>query len=128
MKPKINKVFFDSKYQSPIKVIMDNFSKNIEYDIENEVYKVLQHYAIEVDREELLKALRYDRNQYELGFIAGLHRISGVMNGVIDLLTEMKEDFISTNEIREASAIRYAITRVENLKYEYLGGFDNDGE
>lgn len=51
-------------YQSPIDVIMGQM--NISY--ENEICKAVQNVNICVEREELIKALRYDREQYEKGY------------------------------------------------------------
>ena len=34
---------------------------------DNDIYKAVQDVGINVNKEELLKALRYDRNQYDKG-------------------------------------------------------------
>lgn len=39
--------------------------------IEGELLKVTQKMGLDVDREELLKALKYDRGQYEKGYQCG---------------------------------------------------------
>lgn len=39
--------------------------------IEGELLKVTQEMGLDVDREELLKALKYDRGQYEKGYQDG---------------------------------------------------------
>ena len=54
-------------YESPIKIIQNNFDTSLE----NEVMKVVMSYGISVDKDELLKALKYDRDQYEKGFAEG---------------------------------------------------------
>ena len=51
-------------YQSPIDVIMGQM--NISY--ENEICKAVQNIGINVDKNELLKALQYDRGQYQKGY------------------------------------------------------------
>ena len=51
-------------YQSPIDVIMGQM--NMSY--ENEILKAVQNIGITVDKYELLKALRYDRGQYQKGY------------------------------------------------------------
>ncbi|MBR6271391.1 MAG: hypothetical protein IKR26_04485 [Lachnospiraceae bacterium] len=55
-------------YEPPVRLIM----KEIEQQIENDVHYCVQQYNIEVDRDELIKALAYDRNQYEKGFMDGV--------------------------------------------------------
>lgn len=54
-------------WKSPIDVIYDD----VQTTFENEVLKTVQSVHINVDREELLKALAYDRNQYEKGYADG---------------------------------------------------------
>lgn len=57
-----------SGYVSPIAV---EITRKQEEDLEKAIYTVLETYNITVDKDELLKALSYDRNQYETGYKAG---------------------------------------------------------
>ena len=54
-------------YESPIKVIMGQ----MRMEQENNIYRAIRDYGVDVDKEELIKALQYDRNQYEKGYING---------------------------------------------------------
>lgn len=54
-------------YQSPIDIIFDELQTKLEGD----VLKVIQGYDITVDKNELLKALNYDRDQYHRGWSDG---------------------------------------------------------
>ena len=56
-------------YKSPIEVIYGQVKTQMEGDI----FKAVQNYDINVDKDELIKALAYDRNQYDKGYTAG-HR------------------------------------------------------
>ena len=47
------------EYQSPITMI----ASQVETKIENDVMSVIQNYDIQVDKDELIKALNYDREQ-----------------------------------------------------------------
>lgn len=51
-------------YKSPIDVIISEW----EMEIENEICNAVQRVGVNVDREELVKALNYDRHQYEKGY------------------------------------------------------------
>lgn len=51
-------------YKSPIEIIYSS----IEAQMENEIYKEVLKYGINVDKDELIKALKYDRNQYQKGY------------------------------------------------------------
>jgi hypothetical protein len=54
-------------YKSPI----ETFQTGIEYQFENDIMNMIQKYGITVDKDELLKALRYDRDQYDKGYVDG---------------------------------------------------------
>lgn len=54
-------------YKSPIEIIYGQMQAKMEGDI----YKAVQSYDIKVDKEELLKALEYDRAQYDKGYKVG---------------------------------------------------------
>ena len=56
------------EYESPI----DVFIENVKEAFEDGVYKAVQRAGFSVDKEELTKALAYDRGQFELGYAAGL--------------------------------------------------------
>lgn len=53
-----------SMYESPIQIIYDQ----MQTQIDNEIIRAVQSYNITVNRDELIKALEYDRNQYQKGF------------------------------------------------------------
>lgn len=57
-------------YTSPIQLIMNDFQTAVK----NEMIKVIQNLEIKVDTDELEKALKYNRNQYEKGFADGRER------------------------------------------------------
>lgn len=66
-------------YQSPIEIMYNDISE----EFENNLFRVIQECNITVDRKELIKALQYDRNQYEKGFEDGKKSVerSGVWIG-----------------------------------------------
>ena len=45
-------------------------AEDVNIKIENNIVEAVQNYDIKVDREELAKALAYDRDQYSKGFAA----------------------------------------------------------
>ena len=56
-------------YESPIeKIYGDIQSQIIKQDEEHMMYAVNQAIGYEVDKEKLIKALRYDREQYKKGY------------------------------------------------------------
>lgn len=80
-------------YKSPIEIITEQIKTNYE----NEIYSAVQNVGINVDRDELLKALEYDRGQYEEGFREGeKHTLRQIRN----LLPEWLYDAIKENLIK----------------------------
>ena len=51
-------------YKSPIEI----FQTEIEMQMEGEILRAVQRVGVSVDKEELLKALKYDRDQYSKGY------------------------------------------------------------
>ena len=54
-------------YKSPIEIIYAQTQTQIEGDI----FKAIQSYGIAVDKNELIQALAYDRDQYSKGYTDG---------------------------------------------------------
>jgi hypothetical protein len=53
-------------YKSPIEIIVGQAIS----EFEDGVYKAVQDYGVNVDKEELIRALQYDRGQFEAGYKA----------------------------------------------------------
>ena len=54
-------------YESPIRII----ERELTSKVENDIMRVVQLYGIDIDKAELMRALQYDRGQYEKGFDDG---------------------------------------------------------
>ena len=76
-------------YESPIKIIQ-KMADDYDEKVEGYVYRVLMHMDISVDRDELMKALEYDRKQYESGYDDGYRR--GFIDGYEKRTTEELKD------------------------------------
>lgn len=59
-------------YRSPIELIINEIQNRMIEDQENQVYQYVQNYIINVDKDELIKCLNFDRNQYNKGFADGI--------------------------------------------------------
>ena len=83
-------------YKSPIEII----TGNIQTQIDDEIYRAIQNVGINVDREELLKALEYDRGQYEEGFKEGEKYVLRHLRNLLPewLYTAIKENLIKAGE------------------------------
>ena len=58
-------------YESPISQIYKDVEYKFKEDMENKTMEAIHHFGISVDKEELIKALQYDRNQYDKGYSDG---------------------------------------------------------
>lgn len=63
-------------YKSPIDVLM----KEAQLNYENGIYNAIQEYGIKVDKEELIKALNYDREMYKKGYNDAVHDMMDKLN------------------------------------------------
>lgn len=63
----------DMLYKAPIQIVQEQMS-SIESQLQNETLKVIHKYGIYVDKDELIKALKYDRQQYNKGFEDGVYK------------------------------------------------------
>ena len=59
-------------YESPIEMM----SKRLEMHLDGEVMRAVHTVGIDVDKEELIRALKYDRDQYEKGFRDGVASVN----------------------------------------------------
>lgn len=56
-------------YESPVELIFND----VETSLEDGILKAVQKVGITVDKEELLKALQYDRDSYRRGYKDGVN-------------------------------------------------------
>ena len=73
-------------YESPIQLMMNDMYKQIQVEQENTVYKAIQSIGVNVDKNELIKALKYDRNQYNKGYADGIKEFA-------DMLKEKQKEY-----------------------------------
>ena len=73
-------------YESPINMIISKLCTKLESDC----VKSVQRYGFDVDKEELAKALNYDRNQYEKGHTDGYNKaIDDLLKGANEMAIEV---------------------------------------
>ena len=74
-------------YNSPIEKIYGELQTQIVQEDENMVMKAIREVGINVDKEELIKALQYDRNQYTKGYEDGKNDVLDKIRAEIEGLT-----------------------------------------
>lgn len=79
-------------YESPIDVIYSDMVTKLE----DGVLKAVQDVGITVDKQELLKALQYDRDSYRKGFQDGARNENELwmlkLRNVLDAMKEVEDD------------------------------------
>lgn len=55
-------------WESPIEIICNDIQYKVVDEYEKQIINAIQSYGISVNKEELVKALNYDRQQYEKGY------------------------------------------------------------
>lgn len=58
-------------YKSPIGIAVTQMRIEQEKKLEGDIFRAIQEVGITVDKEQLIKALRYDRHQYNKGYNDG---------------------------------------------------------
>lgn len=58
-------------YESPIEVFTRKIVQDIEERIDGVIFKECVRVGVNVNKDELIKALRYDRGQYDCGYADG---------------------------------------------------------
>ena len=75
-------------YESPVNVIYGEMQTQIEGDI----FKAIQNVGIDVNKEELIKAMQYDREQYSKGYSDGYAKgIDDLVNGLLNWKSQDEE-------------------------------------
>ena len=92
-------------YDSPIKIIQ----QEIATQLDGEIMKCIQKYGIDVDKEELIKALNYDREQFDTG-----NKV-GYIKGITDFYYQIKRfENKEHNIIVPASTILSILIQLNN--------------
>ena len=71
-------------YNSPIEIFVNQLNEQMEIDFENNCAKACLQYGININPEELKKALAYDREQYNKGFKDGYNKALSDITEVIN--------------------------------------------
>ena len=83
-------------YQSPITLFKtDPMIETLKNETDELVLRAVAHADVQVDRDELIKALQYDRGQYEKGFSDGVmyeqERLKSTIQNAIKALEELAD-------------------------------------
>ena len=94
-------------YKSPIEII----TEQIRINNEDAIFRAIQNVGINIDKKELLKALEYDRGQYDKGWEEGFH--DGYMHGLEIAIIEVERIIGRTKKAEKLCA---TLKRYKNIK------------
>ena len=102
-------------YKSPIDIIYGQMQTQIEGDI----LKAVQSYGINVDKDELIRALEYDRDQYDKGYADGyaVAVTHGMWKKYHDHFTKRHIGWICSN----CSAVSYDLSNGDTIFCPHCG-------
>lgn len=96
-------------YEAPIRLFEQVINaQNIQ--IENGIMRAVRSYGIDIDKEELIKALRNERDQYSKGYA------DGIILFAERVVTELLENY-------SAEYCHWIDDAVYKIKTELLGGY-----
>jgi hypothetical protein len=106
-------------YESMIKMIAGQIQSEIENDL---MVKVSQTVGYEVDKDELIKALQYDRNQYEKGYKDGIHADKWISTN--DKLPEIGQPVLIYYPYWTGLEVQAARLDYDKLTFDICGEFN----
>ena len=110
----------DMSYLSPVNIIY----QGVQTKMEGDTFEAILSYGVDVDKDELVKALRYDRDQYRKGFS------DGCLNSWDTIRAEVEREIFEEIENNYADSLfdgcRNIVVLTEKdfceLKKKYTGG------
>ena len=79
-------------YESPVHLILQDVESQIDQEIEKTIITVVRKFDVSVDKGEIIKALRYDRDQYTKGYKDGVNNILDKIRAEIEQLPDVTKD------------------------------------
>lgn len=78
-------------YKNPINLIYKDYQTQMKVDVDKLILEAVQEVGVAVDKDELIKAINYDRQQYEKGYADGKKE-------VLDKIRAEIEEHIKINQ------------------------------
>lgn len=102
-------------YQSPIYRIVGDITTQIIQDGENQIFQAIQKSDVVVDKPELIKALQYDRNQYDKGYSDGR---ASIVEEFEKLKSKIKKAWEEENGLLLEEVLYFIDKNISELKGE----------
>lgn len=116
-------------YESPITLIVENVEKQLHQEKEQSeqmIYQCVNSFGVVVDEEELSKALKYDRDQYNEGYKDGVNEVLNKITAEIEKLNSVDYGSICSYECHAGA--RYMQTDILNIIDKYKAEYKTESE
>lgn len=110
-------------YKSPIDITVETICNDIAKQQENAIYQCVIKQGIHIDKEELIRALQGDRNQYDIGAHDGIRHFARKLSNEITNAIESNYSAIA-ERISKHKVNRYedSLCRAWDAKIDALRG------
>ena len=95
-------------YESPIDLVYSNVYKQVAEQFDENILRAIVKTGVKVDKEELIKALSYDRNQYNKGYKDGMKEFAKLV------LIEIQEAIFANDKVIQARVEKRNANRYED--------------
>ena len=97
-------------YESPVNLIYHDIETQIIQQQEQTILEAIRRYDVVVDKEELIKAINYDRNQYSKGYKDGVNDTldkirAKIEEQVLESLSDGGDDWFAAEKVNECLEI-----------------------
>lgn len=100
------------QYESPITLIRKEVENAYNSWVEDNVFKMISSLDIKVDKDELVKALKYDRQQYERGYnVASLE----FQNKALDAMSKVSLAVYNSDNPQYKKAMEDALSIMKSV-------------
>lgn len=109
-------------YKSPITIIQEEIFSSMRMKLEDDILKAVLKYEIIVDKDELTKALKYDRDQYDKGYSYGYSQgVKEICEALKDKLSQMEKAYMDQPlmEFDFCRGLLSAIRIIEDFEKRY---------
>ena len=114
-------------WESPLtKIYGDMHNKIIRQDEENCTFVIEQAFGYKVDKDELLKALQYDRNQYDKGYNDGRKEI--FVTALEKIKEEIKEFAYLFDDLSPDKTLVVDLDNIEEVIDKHISELKGDNE
>lgn len=114
-------------YESPITLLVQNVESQLYQQKEQTVWEAVNALGVVVDKEELSKALKYDRDQYSKGYKDGVNEVLNKITAEIEKLDSV-EFYGSICSYECHTGARYMQTNILNIIDKYKAEYKIESE